>query len=855
MKCKYDEYFVQRYNDGELSIEEKSEFEKHLGSCDNCSTIISNDRALLRYLKEDNVIKDVPATSIVSQIDLNKYKASSKKYKVLSFLNRWRPSLKVTVPALALSLIIIIIASNPMLSEIVMNGAASLIDKHERVQPQYAREISIEEINNTVKLSDNLLVRKLNEDGMGVAPWEVSYADDNKVFFRNYASLVGYKNGHIYRVADLKAIHADHIQGSVISEFKFNPDGTYVAIGNFSAEEGFGDEYKSNIYMLNTETGSYFVLGEGNYANICDNWSFNGRYYVIADKNKFSDISFFDSEKKKLYAIDNPGVLIDKIFVTDEGFISFSSQGNIYFLNGKDYDVEKKVAIGFDPLFIDGKHKTAIAFLDGAIVKYNFGKGKTNTKGSEYKDANINEDDVLVKNNRFVVFRVTDGIGIYDLKKDTLNSLSPTKLPSDGYIDSLTISPDGARALFTEAANVFHFGKDDEGMVELSYIQPSWMSNSEIVYIELQPALDLGTSMVEINAGEFAIITYNVESKQKNVVFKSVDIMKKTDSFNYFINTTNPSDGASDIVPEYPITVIFNVDMDNSTLNTENISIWDVKRSKDIVSKYNIEYDREKKELVIKPTEQFIELEVNDSIQVRLKPQIKDLDGNNLPGTFEFVFHVRSGNIYGRTRIDENLKDTVVINDCLVKNGPGEDNMDVGSLKYGDTIYVKGNYKGWYLAMSDTVNEFWIDGKNLIDYSYEDRDIGIITAASISVGKAETKFNKGNLVWIIKRDGEKSFVRPISIDISSGYSGWINNQDYTLESEGTYFNQCLIKNGSKIYKEPDENSDIIHELNFGTLVFSHTVNYDKNKGWVNVELVDPMLNGWVKFSNIYLTQE
>ncbi len=529
MKCKYDEYFVQRYNDGELSIEEKSEFEKHLGSCDNCSAIISNDRALLRYLKEDNVIRDVPVSSIVSRIDLNKYKASSKKYKVLSFINRFRPSLKVAVPVLALSLIIMIIAANPKLSEIVMNSAASLLDKHERVKPQYAREISIEEVDNTVKLSDSLLVRKLNEDGMGVAPWEVSYADDNKVFFRNYASLVGYKNGHIYRVADLKAMHADHVQGSVISEFKFNPDGTYVAIGNFSAEEGFGEEYKSNIYMLNTETGSYFVLGEGNYADICDNWSFNGRYYVFADKSKFSDISFFDSEKKKLYAIINPGVSIEKIFVTDEGFISFSSQGNIYFLNGKDYDVEKKVAIGFDPLFIDGKHKTAIAFTDGNIVKYNFGKGKAETKESEFKDTNINEDDVVVKNNRFVVFRVSDGIGIYDLKKDILSSLSPTKLPSDGYISSLTISPDGERAFFKEGATVLHFGKDGEGMVELSYIYPSWMSNSEIVFIELQPALDSGTSMDTINAGEFAIIAYNVKSKQKNVVFKSVDIMQKTD--------------------------------------------------------------------------------------------------------------------------------------------------------------------------------------------------------------------------------------------------------------------------------------------------------------------------------------
>jgi hypothetical protein len=531
MKCKYDEYFVQKYNDGELSIEERSEFEKHLGSCGNCSKLASSDIALLRYLKEDNVIEDIPVNSIVSQIDLNKYKSSSMKRKILSSVNRLRPSLKVAVPALALCFIVTIIASNPMLSDLVINKAASLFDKQERTRPQYAREMSIEEIdNNTAGLSDSLLVKKLNEDGLGVSPWEVAFADDNKVFFRNYASLVGYKNGHIYRVADLKSMNADHVQGSIISEFKFNPDGSYVAIGNSSREEGFRDEYKNNIYMLNTQTGSYFILTIGNYADICDNWSFNGRYYVFADKNEFSDISLFDSENKKLYAINNPGVSIEKIFVTDEGFVSFYSQGNLYFLDEKDYGVDKEVAIDFEPLFVDGKHRTAIAFTNSAIVKHNYKKGKVEAIGSEYKDTNINEEDMLVKNNRFVVFRVADDVGIYDFKKDMLSTLSPTKLPSDGYIHSLIISPDGERAFFNEGATVFHFGKGTEGMVEFGYAQPLWMNNSEIVYIELQPALDLSTSMNELNAGEFVIITYNVDTKQKNVVFKSVDVLQKTDS-------------------------------------------------------------------------------------------------------------------------------------------------------------------------------------------------------------------------------------------------------------------------------------------------------------------------------------
>ncbi|OPZ89306.1 MAG: hypothetical protein BWY74_02781 [Firmicutes bacterium ADurb.Bin419] len=527
MKCKYDEFFIQKYNDGDLSIEEKSEFEKHLSYCTECSNGISDDKALLSYLAEDKVTGGVPVTSIVSRIDLDRYKVNSREYKIKHFISRLKPSLKIAVPVVAFSLIFIVIASNPPLSKYLVDGAANLLNKGERVKSQFVKEVGIEEVDNkTVELRDDNLVQKLNEYGMGVSPWEVSYADKDKVFFRNYASLVGYKDGHIYRVADLKALKADHVQGSVVSEFKFNPRGSHVAIGNFNAE----DEYKSSIYMLNTDTGKYFIVGDGNYANITDNWSFDGRYYVFADKNPISGIRLFDTHTDKLYEIKNPGVSIEKIFVNEEGVISFYTSGDVYFLSAKTYDVEKKSSIDFEPLFLEGKSKTAIAYKAGNIEKHYLERDKIEVNGfglPEQNSVGTDENNIYIDNNRFVVFKVSDDVGIYDLKENSITSLSSSRLPKDGSVSSLRVSPEGEWVLFNDWSNINYFGKNDEGVLEGNYVYPLWMSDSKIVFINLYSWQGLETTVGDIMAGEFEIVTYDVISKEKSVIFNSVN---KTDT-------------------------------------------------------------------------------------------------------------------------------------------------------------------------------------------------------------------------------------------------------------------------------------------------------------------------------------
>ena len=277
--------------------------------------------------------------------------------------------------------------------------------------------------------------------------------------------------------------------------------------------------------MLNTDSGKYRIVGEGDYAQITDFWSFNGRYYVFAGKNGISDIRLFDSEKDKLYEIENPGTEIQKIFVTDEGYISFYSSGNIYFLNGNNYEVEKKIEADIEPQFLDGRNKTAIAIQDGLLKRYDYEKNRVETISSDIEgkgDVLITDtDNMFFRDFRFLGFKYSDRIGIYDFKEDRLKSFSPVKLPSDGYISGFSVSTNGERVFFHEDFNICYFGKDGEDVLDSTNMSWTWMSDSRTVSVKWPVPVGLETTIGNINAGEFEIVTYDVVSRQSDVIFKS----------------------------------------------------------------------------------------------------------------------------------------------------------------------------------------------------------------------------------------------------------------------------------------------------------------------------------------------
>lgn len=206
--------------------------------------------------------------------------------------------------------------------------------------------------------------------------------------------------------------------------------------------------------------------------------------------------------------------------------------------------------------------------------------------------------------------------------------------------------------------------------------------------------------------------------------------------------------------------------------------------------------------------------------------------------------------IFEKDKIKVDWKETVVVNDCNIKNGPSNNYKVTGTLKYGDTVVLEGNYNGWYLAKTGNVNEFWIEGKNVInyDFDYSKWTFGVLTAETVTLG--DISLNRGNLVYIIKRDSEKSYARPVAIDISAGYSGWINNSDYTTKKKDVYFNQAFLKKGAKVYKEASEKSGLsIDFTDFpGEWAFIDKVKAD---GWMYIS-VPGGRNGWVKKTEVYL---
>lgn len=190
--------------------------------------------------------------------------------------------------------------------------------------------------------------------------------------------------------------------------------------------------------------------------------------------------------------------------------------------------------------------------------------------------------------------------------------------------------------------------------------------------------------------------------------------------------------------------------------------------------------------------------------QLNKLPELMDINnGENIENTSANLSPEMT--ICEKDKVKGDWKETVVINDCGVKNGPGEDYSNIGNLKYGDTILLKGSYNGWFLAGTDNIIEFWVEGKNVADYDFNSDNnlFGVVTAENVKLGRII--FNKGNLIWILKKDEDRAYVRPVAIDISGGYSGWINNTDFTMNKQNVYFNQAFLKKDAKCIKKVMKN--------------------------------------------------
>lgn len=187
---------------------------------------------------------------------------------------------------------------------------------------------------------------------------------------------------------------------------------------------------------------------------------------------------------------------------------------------------------------------------------------------------------------------------------------------------------------------------------------------------------------------------------------------------------------------------------------------------------------------------------------------------------------------------------TAVISSCTGKQGPGIEYDDIIELPYGKVIWITGRYRdnnNWCLAKllptKDEKNpgmEFWVDMTNIeimglhgvsfnscnlsegsmynhiIVNNTNNNDIQLrVIPDDESAAIADVK--NGDIINIIRKDQEWSLVRKLTDNKKdfTSYTGWVNNNYFTLCKEGMSANQGFIKKSSIVYERPDETSTIL----------------------------------------------
>lgn len=218
--------------------------------------------------------------------------------------------------------------------------------------------------------------------------------------------------------------------------------------------------------------------------------------------------------------------------------------------------------------------------------------------------------------------------------------------------------------------------------------------------------------------------------------------------------------------------------------------------------------------------------------------------------------------VYETDKATGSRVESFVAKTCKVKSGPGDSYADIGEIKENEVIiYNNRVVNGWCLAQKvsgmlnyyDTRNQFWICAENIHFYDRNSLPAGIITADKVMLAK--TSLNKGNLIRIIVKGEQKSYVIADTTDTKFGITGWISNDSFTRDFNGVYFNQAYLKSRSIVYSKPDPGSETVsdftrHMADIGTDAFVNLTGQAEN-GFVYVKLTADMA-GWVREQDIYL---
>lgn len=224
----------------------------------------------------------------------------------------------------------------------------------------------------------------------------------------------------------------------------------------------------------------------------------------------------------------------------------------------------------------------------------------------------------------------------------------------------------------------------------------------------------------------------------------------------------------------------------------------------------------------------------------------------------------RSNEIHEIDKATGRRVESIVRNECTAKSGPGDNYADIGRISANEiVIYNNRIVNGWCLASKvsamldyyDMRNVFWIKAENILIYDRNSLPAGLVTADNVSLSRVKLK--KGNLLRVIIREENRSYVIPEAMEATLGMTGWIDNASYTQDLSGAYFNQAYVKKGSAAYSRPDSGSDpaedfMQHMTNASGDVFVD-IGGEAENGFLYATLPGG-ISGWVSERDIYLVR-
>ncbi|SHM74126.1 hypothetical protein SAMN05660826_01814 [Caldanaerovirga acetigignens] len=348
---------------------------------------------------------------------------------------------------------------------------------------------------------EELIINNLKNEIIGVSGWIVDYADENNIIFHNYAHLFKFNisskkfSCHI----DLTKIDADHVQGSVVTNFFVSPDGNYVVINNGGAETDVLNR-EFDVYFCNLGEGQVKVIAKKNNCKTLYCWSKDSAYFIMAARNG-ENMEIYDVHTGSIENIPFGKENISNIFITE---------GNNILIDGKEKYLIKLSTKEIEKLPIEGiligeKEGEIYYFNDGKICSFNFVNSyAVENIGEKYKLFRISGD--------YAVFTGEKDAKIFDKSKSKMVSY-PVRISENTFY--YNASPDRSKLLVVDG-NITRVYSSNGTFEEITvdgfnFYMAKWISEEDILQVYTR-----NFSPVQI-----IIVNYNVKDKKLSTIYNS----------------------------------------------------------------------------------------------------------------------------------------------------------------------------------------------------------------------------------------------------------------------------------------------------------------------------------------------